>query len=219
MNQLSGRNLTWPTPGKLIAPLPNTSLTSATASRIQAYPIAFPTASNMDGPGLLASAKASRRPMMMQLVMMRPTKTDSFSEMSGLKALRTSSTMITSEAITTSCTMIRIRSGMMLRIKETMTFPPIITKRTAMLMMTACCTCTVMARAEQMPSTWTVMGLLSSSGSVRSLRFFLEKSDSFFGATAVAVSVLITSVLSERIGNTSGRCPWFCRPSHLPLWT
>ena len=109
--------------------------------------------------------------------------------------------MITSEAITTSCTMMRMRSGMMLRIRDTMTLPPIITKSTARDMMTACCTCTVMARAEQMPSTCTVMGLLSSSGSVRSLRFFFENSDSFF-STAVVVSVLITSVLSERIGNT-----------------
>jgi hypothetical protein len=54
--------------------------------------------------------------------------------------------------------------------------PSTTTASTLRLITTAFCTFTVMARAEQMPSTCTVMGLLSFSGSVMSLRFFLLKS-------------------------------------------
>ena len=83
MNHSAGKNFTWPMPGNEIAPLPNTSRTTDTARRIQAYPMAFPMASRNYGPGLLPRANASKRPMMMQFVMIRPTKTESFSEMSG----------------------------------------------------------------------------------------------------------------------------------------
>ena len=125
--------------------------------------------------------------------MISPTKTESFSLMSGWKAFKTWSTMITSEATTTSCTMMRIRSGTRLRSNEMMTLPPIITKSTERLMMTACWSCTVIASAEQMPNTCTVMGLLSSRGSLRSLRFFLLNKLSRLVSTAVLVSVLIVA--------------------------
>ena len=98
--------------------------------------------------------------------------------------------------------MIRMRSGIMFRSKETMTLPPIMTNNTDKLMMTACCNCTVMASAEQMPNTCTVMGLESSNGSTRSFRFFFENNDSFL-AVAAAVSVLIAA-LGFGIQNSGG---------------
>ena len=50
---------------------------------------------------------------------------------------------------------------------------------------------TVIANAEQMPSTCTVMGLLSFSGSVISARFFLLKSPSEGFTSGAFTSVLI----------------------------
>ena len=49
--------------------------------------------------------------MTMQLVMMSPTNTESSSEISNRKALSTWSTMITSEAMIASWTMIRMLDG------------------------------------------------------------------------------------------------------------
>ena len=54
-----------------------------------------------------------------------------------------------------------------------MTFDSVRTKVTASVMTTAVCIWTVTASAEQMPSTCTVMGLLSESGSASALRDFL----------------------------------------------
>ena len=122
--------------------------------------------------------------MMMQLVMIKPTKTESFSEMSGWNAFRTWSTMITKEATTTSghsC----IRSGIMPKQGD----DDVATdhhEHTDKLMMTACCNCTVMASAEQMPNTCTVMGLESSNGSIGASGSSL-KITTFHVAAAVSV--------------------------------
>ena len=57
-------------------------------------------------------ANASARPMMMQLVIIRPTNTESCLLMSNKYAFRNWSATITSEAMIVSCTMIRIDDGM-----------------------------------------------------------------------------------------------------------
>ena len=52
--------------------------------------------------GLFAIAKASKRPMIIQFVMIKPTKTESFSAISGRYAFNTSFTIITNAATTTN---------------------------------------------------------------------------------------------------------------------
>ena len=56
-----------------IDPLPSSSLTHAMAARTRVYPRPFARPSTSDGQGGLERANPSQRPMMMQLVMMRPT--------------------------------------------------------------------------------------------------------------------------------------------------
>src|SRR5690606_39347406 len=63
-------------------------------------------------------AKPSARPMTIQLVMIRPTNTDSCLLSALAKALSTWSTTITSEAMMTTCTIIRMALGIWLRISE-----------------------------------------------------------------------------------------------------
>jgi hypothetical protein len=58
--------------------------------------------------------------------------------------------------------------------------------------------CTVTARAEQMPNTWTVIGLLSFNGSFISFLFLTENKGSVSALTftgAVVVSLLIFGLL------------------------
>ncbi|CAI8834499.1 protein of unknown function [Methylococcus capsulatus] len=77
------------------------------------------------------------------------------------------STTITSEAMITICAMIRTLLGMWLRIKAMPALEQAVTEVSARLMIKAVDNCEVTAKAEQMPSTWRVMGLLSTSGSMR----------------------------------------------------
>jgi len=111
-------------------PEPKSSRNTATIIKMAPYPNPFPKPSKTDGHGLLAIAKASNRPMMMQLVMISPTNTDSFEERSGRKAANTWSTIITKEATTNSCTIIRILEGIKFRSNDTIRLPIIITNST-----------------------------------------------------------------------------------------
>ena len=54
-----------------------------------------------------------------------------------------------------------------------------ITTITANDITTAACNCTVIANAEQIPSTWTVIGLSSFKGSDNNFKFCLDKKLSF----------------------------------------
>jgi hypothetical protein len=56
-------------------PEPSNSLKNPTIIRITPYPRAFPIPSRKDFHGPFPRAKASKRPMMIQLVMISPTKT------------------------------------------------------------------------------------------------------------------------------------------------
>ena len=62
--------------------------------------------------------------------------------------------------------MIRIRPGIKLRIKETITLLAIITNNTAIDITKAGFSCTVIVKVEQIPSPCTEIGLLSFNGSV-----------------------------------------------------
>jgi hypothetical protein len=70
-------------------PEPKSSLKTATIIKMTPYPIAFPNPSSMDGYGLFPMANASRRPIMMQLVIIKPTNTESFADKSGKNAAKT----------------------------------------------------------------------------------------------------------------------------------
>lgn len=76
--------------------------------------------------------------------------------------------MITSEAMMTICTMIRIELGIWLRIIEMNIDENAVTKVTAMDITKATCNDEVTASAEQMPRTCRVIGLLSTIGSTSS---------------------------------------------------
>src|SRR5210317_1284555 len=108
----------------------------------------------------------------MQLVMIRPTKTDSCFEMSKKNACRTWSVTMTNDAITVNWTMIRIEDGIRLRIIDIVKFDSDITAITAIDITTEVSSLVVTARAEQIPSTWAAMGLSLKSGS-RSVLFCL----------------------------------------------
>src|SRR5215204_7806449 len=91
--------------------------------------------------------------------------------------------------------MIRILSGMIFLMAEIMRFENAVTTITDKAITIDGFICTVTARAEQMPNTWTVMGLLSLRGSLRSFLFFTENGASlcFFtttGATLVSVAII-----------------------------
>ena len=58
-------------------PEPNNSLKKPTAIKMTPYPIEFPTPSRKDLQGPFHKANASKRPIMIQLVMINPTKTES----------------------------------------------------------------------------------------------------------------------------------------------
>lgn len=84
--------MTW-TPKK--DPNPISSLTNATVSRTKAYPQPEATPSRKEGQGLLLRANASHRPIIIQLVIIRPTYGPRASLIVGTYALSKISTMIT----------------------------------------------------------------------------------------------------------------------------
>ena len=57
-------------------PEPNNSLKNPTIIKITAYPKEFPIPSRNDFQGPFANANASKRPIIIQLVIINPTKTD-----------------------------------------------------------------------------------------------------------------------------------------------
>ncbi len=81
-------------------PNPRISLHMAIVMRTIINPNPVVNPSQKERIGLLDCAKASARPMMMQLVIMRPTYGPSALLMSGRKARRTMSTKITKKEIT-----------------------------------------------------------------------------------------------------------------------
>ena len=74
---------------------------------------------------------------------------------------------MTSEAMMVSWTMIRMFVGIMFRSRLTDRLESAITATTAALITTEVCIPVVTARAEQIPSTWSAIGLLWMSGSIR----------------------------------------------------
>src|SRR5690606_37888218 len=86
------------------------------------------------------------------------------------------STMITKAATTTNCTIILIFGGIMFRIRELTTLPMATTNMTERAITMEAFNCAVMARAEQIPNTCTVIGLLSNRGSFTRLASFFDNS-------------------------------------------
>ena len=82
--------------------------------------------------------------------------------------------------MTTKKTMILILDGINFLNNDTTTLATDKTKRTEKDITTAGFSWTVIANAEQIPKTCTVIGLLSSRGSVINFLFFFENKASFF---------------------------------------
>ena len=68
---------------------PKSSLNTATNMSIAPYPRPLPNPSRIEGQGLFAIANASKRPIIIKLVIINPTKTESFADKSGKKAAKT----------------------------------------------------------------------------------------------------------------------------------
>ncbi|CSB80195.1 Uncharacterised protein [Vibrio cholerae] len=109
-------------------------------------------------------ANASARPITIQLVIIRPTNTDSCLEISYRYAFRIWSTTITNEAIIAICTIIRTLLGMWLRIRETKKLDNAVTNITASVITNAVSSLVVTASAEHTPRTCSAIGLLSKTG-------------------------------------------------------
>ena len=90
--------------------------------------------------------------------------------------------------------MIRILEGIRLRIREMTTLPTPKTKSTEKDMTMAGSNLTVIAKAEQIPNTCTVIGLSSLSGLEMSFLFFFENKGSDFFFSRVCVSLMRTEV-------------------------
>ena len=82
--------------------------------------------------------------------------------------------MVTSAATTTSCTIIRILTGIVLRITEIITFEKAVITATASPITMAGLSCDVTAKALQMPRTCTIIGLFRWRGSVKASLFCFE---------------------------------------------
>ncbi len=78
--------------------------------------------------------------------------------------MRIWSKTITSEAMIDSCTMMRIEPGVWFLTRLTATLASIVTTSTPVVITSALSMRVVIARAEQMPSTCTPMGLLARMG-------------------------------------------------------
>ena len=76
--------------------------------------------------------------------------------------------------------MMRMRLGMVLRMSEMITLENAVMMVTASPMTIAGFSCEVTARAEQMPSTWTMMGLSRFSGLLNTSLFCFENKSIFF---------------------------------------
>src|SRR3990167_3987592 len=120
--------------------------------------------SKNDNTGGFCMAKASARPITMQLVMIRPTNTDSCLERLKAKALSTLSTTITREAMITICTIIRMELGIWLRIIEINRLENPVTRVRAIDITSAVFRFEVTARAEQIPRICKPIGLLLKIG-------------------------------------------------------
>src|SRR5210317_1362914 len=98
--------------------------------------------------------------------------------------------------------MIRIRFGIRLRINEMITLPAANTNITDSDITMAGSNFTVIASAEQIPNTCTVMGLLSLNGSEMSFLFFFENNASFcFTSVLMALDVFeVFCVRRQTIG-------------------
>ena len=135
-----------------------------------------------------AMANASRRPIRIQFVMIRPTYTESCTLTSYANAFSTSLTIVTNAATTTNCTMIRIRLGIVLRSKEITTFEKAVITVTERPITIAGSSLAVTASAEQIPSTCTVTGLFNPSGVANTSLFFLENNWLIFYRSSLIIS-------------------------------
>ena len=85
--------------------------------------------------------------------------------------------MVTSAATTTSCTIIRIRLGIVFRISDTMKLLKAVMTVTESPITIAGSSCDVTASAEQMPRICTVMGLSFPNGVLNTSRRYLVRAD------------------------------------------
>ena len=108
--------------------------------------------------------------MMMQLVMMSPTNTESCLESPNAYAFNTWPTTITSDAMIVDWTMMQMLVGIWFRSMLTKKLENSNTNTTAALMTRAVDIFVVMASAEQMPSTCRAIGLVLKSGSSNASR-------------------------------------------------
>src|SRR5690606_6675247 len=107
-------------------------------------------------------------------------------------AFKTCLTKVTKLATTATWTMILIREGIVFLIKDIAKLAMAITKITDKAITKVGCNLVVTANAEQIPKTWIVIGLLSTSGSFTIFFLLLDKSaSSDFFIFFSAVSVLI----------------------------
>ena len=105
--------------------------------------------------------------MIMQLVIMSPTNTDSCLLISKAYAFKNWSTTMTSEAMTVICTIMRMLVGTCFRIRLTPMLEKASTKITARHITIAVSSLLVTASAEQIPSICRAIGLLLRIGSSR----------------------------------------------------
>jgi hypothetical protein len=132
-------------------PLPRSSLTAARPIKTHVYPSPIPNESAMTETRFCFEAKASTRPIMMQLTTISGMKTPMLFERSGKYAFITRSTIVVNAAITMMNTGIRIAEGMSLRNSEIMTSEKRSTKVMARPMPMPFETFVVTAMAEQRP--------------------------------------------------------------------
>lgn len=85
--------------------------------------------------------------------------------------------MVTKAATTTNCTIMRMRLGIVTRINEIIKLENAVMMVTASPITIAGFNCEVTAKALQMPSTWTMMGLSRLRGLVNASLFCLLNND------------------------------------------
>ena len=118
--------------------------------------------------------------MSIQLVIINPTYTDSCTLTSYATALSNMLTIVTKAATTTSCTIILILLGIVLRISDIIRLLNAVIIVTDSPMTMAGLSCEVTARAEQIPRICIVIGLSFPSGAVRTSLFSVENNLAIF---------------------------------------
>ena len=162
-NDLQGRN--WLQGCNVKSFKLDTFCKDATIIKIDPYPRPLPKPSKNDAFTSFCIANASALPITIQFVIINATNTDNCLLISNKYAFKNKSTKITREAITVSCTIIRILCGITFLSKEIVTLERVKTKVIAIVIIIALSTKTVTARAEQTPKTCLVIGFSLLIGS------------------------------------------------------